>query len=152
MIKKINKQVLKEKIYRLIRKLFSLDKFHFEKIKILNSVILDIIDFSKISGNKEFVAFLDGKIIDKSLIIDKLIYTEFRSSYDSAVPITHFSTNQHFGSVHSHPSFSNKPSKADLAFFRKYGIVHAIICRPYNEKSITFYDYNGQVLDVEIIN
>lgn len=39
------------------------------------------------------------------------------------------------GGVHSHPSRNNRPSKADLNFFRRVGNVNLIVAQPY--QSIT---------------
>ncbi|HIH32540.1 TPA: hypothetical protein HA235_07585 [Candidatus Woesearchaeota archaeon] len=133
-----------------IERIFDLDKHYFNEIVILNSAIDDIMDFAKANHPKEFVAFFHGIIKDSKLIIDSLVYNEFNSDAGSATPIFHFPDKSFYGSVHSHPSLSNKPSRADVRFFRKTGIVNAIICYPYNQSNIRFYNHDGEEINVKI--
>jgi len=56
------------------------------------------------------------------------------------------------GTVHSHPGPSNRPSKADLEFFRHYGYVHIITCVPFNEHSWRAYDAAGRPLDLPLVD
>lgn len=133
-----------------LERLFDLDKHYFNEIIIENTVIEDIIDFAKANHPKEFVAFFHGIIKDNKLIIDGLVYNEFTSDSGSATPIFHFPDKSFYGSVHSHPGYSNRPSRADINFFRRYGIVNAIICKPYSQDNIRFYDSNGEELNVKI--
>lgn len=51
------------------------------------------------------------------------------------------------GSVHSHPSKNNRPSKQDLIFFQRNGKVHIIISYPYEDEDIAVYDNNGKKQD-----
>lgn len=55
------------------------------------------------------------------------------------------------GTVHSHPSYSNIPSGADLQFFRKTGKIHIIVANPFNSKSWRAYDFNGQEINLIVI-
>jgi proteasome lid subunit RPN8/RPN11 len=55
------------------------------------------------------------------------------------------------GTVHSHPSLSANPSNADIDLFRKYGKIHIIAARPYDESSWKAYDYIGNEVEVEIV-
>lgn len=141
---------IKEFIINGIEKLFDLDKLRFNNITILNTVIEDIIDFANANHPNEFVAFFHGIIKDNELIIDSLVYNEFESTTGSATPIFHFPDKSFYGSVHSHPSGSIKPSNADKHFFRKTGIVNAIIGKPYSKKTIKFYDHDGVEINVKI--
>ena len=133
-----------------IEKMFDLDKMYFEEIVVKRHVLEDVMDFASVNHPKEFVAFFHGKILKKKLVIDRLVYQQYFSSENSATPIFHFADKSFYGSVHSHPSFSNKPSGADLQFFRKTGIVHAIICRPYAFENIRFFNHNGEDINVVI--
>jgi len=59
------------------------------------------------------------------------------------------------GSVHSHPTPDNLPSRADLAFFSKKGDYHIIVGYPYDENSWACYNARGEkqnlpVVDVEL--
>jgi proteasome lid subunit RPN8/RPN11 len=137
-------------IQKALKKLFELDKFEFDRIIVSKELIDNISEMAKQAHPKEFVAFLDGKISDKKLLLDKLTYQEYTSTKNSAMPTFHFSDKSFYGSVHSHPGYSNKPSSEDRKFFRKTGIIHAIICMPYSAESIIFYNHEGEELIVEI--
>lgn len=141
---------VKEFLIKGLERLFDLDKHYFKKIIIYKTVVEDIIDFAKANHPREFVAFFHGIIKDEKLIIDSLVYNEFRSDEGSATPIFHFPDKSFYGSVHSHPGYSNKPSKADMRFFHKTGIVNAIISMPYSKDTIRFYNHQGEELIVNI--
>ena len=55
------------------------------------------------------------------------------------------------GTVHSHPSPSARPSKADLVLFNKYGKIHIITANPFNEYSWKIYDHSGKEIKVTIV-
>ncbi|HOK28947.1 MAG TPA: Mov34/MPN/PAD-1 family protein [Methanomassiliicoccaceae archaeon] len=55
------------------------------------------------------------------------------------------------GSVHSHPSYSNEPSEADLHLFSSYGNTHIIICMPYDMTSWRSYDRQGRPVDLQVL-
>jgi len=55
------------------------------------------------------------------------------------------------GTVHSHPSYSNHPSEADLALFGRFGNTHIITCLPFDLNSWQVYDYNGKAIELEMI-
>ena len=55
------------------------------------------------------------------------------------------------GSVHSHPSRSYYPSKADLQNFRKHGKIHIITANPYNENSWRAFDQYGNEINIQIV-
>jgi len=55
------------------------------------------------------------------------------------------------GTVHSHPSYSSRPSDADLHLFGKYGKVHIIAAMPYAEDSWKAYNYNGEEIEMSVI-
>ncbi|MGV8150970.1 MAG: Mov34/MPN/PAD-1 family protein [Candidatus Woesearchaeota archaeon] len=139
-----------DKIVFGLERLFDIDKMRFDNIKVECSVLDDIIDFARNNHPREFVVFMHGTIKNKVLLIDRLLYQEYESDSGSATPIFHFSDKSFFGSVHSHPSGSNRPSRADRHFFRKHGIVHAIIGYPYKKDNIKFYDNDGEEIIVQI--
>jgi len=142
---------IKQFLKKTFSKMFDLDKFRFNKIYITEEVIENIVLLSKETHPKEFLAFLDGKITDNILIINGLLYQEYNSTINSASPIFHFPDKTFYGSIHSHPSYSNNPSVADKHFFRKMGIVNAIICMPYSNESIKFYNHEGEEIILKII-
>jgi proteasome lid subunit RPN8/RPN11 len=55
------------------------------------------------------------------------------------------------GTVHSHPSRSNRPSRADLDLFGRFGSTHIITCLPYDTKSWRAYNYDGRPVELEVI-
>ncbi len=55
------------------------------------------------------------------------------------------------GTVHSHPSYSFRPSGADLQLFQKHGKVHIITANPFNDSSWGAYEYTGKEIDIEVI-
>jgi len=54
-------------------------------------------------------------------------------------------------SFHSHPGWSNQPSKQDLLFFSKTFEHHFIACLPYKPESVACYDNNGSKTKFEMI-
>lgn len=55
------------------------------------------------------------------------------------------------GVIHSHPSGSAHPSKADLFMFSKFPGINIIIGYPYTMDSWAAYDNRGNRIDVEVI-
>jgi len=143
-------QFIKKGFAKTVERLFDLDKFKFERIIITQDVIDNIIILARENHPKEFLAFFDGKIENKKLMITGLLYQEYNANEHSAAPIFRFPTSTFYGSIHSHPGFSNRPSSADRQFFRKTGIINAIICMPYNKENIRFYNHEGEEITVEI--
>lgn len=56
------------------------------------------------------------------------------------------------GIVHSHPSYSNRPSSADLQMFSHFGNTNIIVAYPYNEKTWKCYDLNGNEVKLEVVD
>jgi len=123
----------------------------FNDIIISTKIIQKITDLPKETHPKEFLAFFEGKI-GKDIIINDIFYQPYLANDHSASPRLDIPlTTNTIGSIHSHPSFSNRPSRADRRFFRKNGIVHAIIKYPYNKEDIAFYNNHGEPIEVKII-
>jgi proteasome lid subunit RPN8/RPN11 len=55
------------------------------------------------------------------------------------------------GSVHSHPSPSAQPSRADIIFFGKNGNTHIIVGYPYTLRSWRAYDGAGNEIELEVV-
>jgi proteasome lid subunit RPN8/RPN11 len=55
------------------------------------------------------------------------------------------------GTVHSHPSFSNRPSEADISLFGRFGNTHIITCVPFDMGSWSAYNYNGEKIELEVV-
>jgi proteasome lid subunit RPN8/RPN11 len=99
---------------------------------------------------KEFIALLrknKSGIVSELLIIPRSTYGKGFSSLDlTMIPFT----LNHCGSIHSHPTRSNRPSKGDLLFFQRLGSIHAIISYPFEDGDIAVYDAQGKRLLLEI--
>jgi proteasome lid subunit RPN8/RPN11 len=55
------------------------------------------------------------------------------------------------GTVHSHPSYSAKPSSADLQLFGKHGKIHIICANPFTYDSWKAYNHKGEEIILDII-
>lgn len=142
---------ISEHLNRLLASLLSTDKLSFSRVAIQQEVVEGIIEFANSNYPREFVAALDGKIQDGSLVITGLLYQPFQSSRHSALMKQNLPmTSSAVGIVHSHPSPNNRPSGQDLRLFAKGGVVHIIIGYPFTEKSLACYDLHGQQLPFEI--
>lgn len=98
----------------------------------------------------EFVAMLraeDG-IIQELLLLPGTLQGE-----DSATLMMHMMPIDYsvVGTVHSHPGYSNRPSREDLELFRRYGYVHIITCLPYDEGSWRAYDGQGRRMQLPVV-
>lgn len=137
----------------LLARLLTPGQQKFSKIRITHEVVEDIRGYAKGAYPKEFVAALEGKVKEDSLIINGLLYQPFRASETSALPdamIPMPMTSGSVGSVHSHPNKSNRPSGPDLHFFSKKGIVHLIIKHPFRPEDIACYNSFGERCEFEI--
>lgn len=56
------------------------------------------------------------------------------------------------GIVHSHPSPNTSPSPEDKNTFGRYGRVHIIVGYPYDMDSWQAYNYNGDKIDLEVLD
>ncbi len=140
-----------EKIKQALYKFFMLDKFEFSEVIFERVVVENICEFAKNLHPKEFVAVIGGRVESKKLLITDVYYQPFVSSTHSA-SFSSFLPNavQGVGTVHSHPSSNNHPSRNDLLFFSKKGMVHFIIGYPYNEENVAGYDFNGNEIKFRV--
>jgi proteasome lid subunit RPN8/RPN11 len=143
---------IKSFIGNFFKKLFSLDRFEFERVLIDLEVLKTITEFAKMAYPKEFLGFLEGKKKGNDLIIYAINYQEYFANETSAFARINFPLGSSIvGSVHSHPGYSNMPSNADRLFFSKKGMVHLIIKKPYGIKDIACYNLNGQLMKFGIL-
>lgn len=136
---------------KILIKFLELDKFNYKKIILEEKIAKDICKFAKKDYPLEFIAFLKGEKINENLIINSLVYQEFKSSKDSAfskinLPIL----SGVIGTVHSHLSYSNLPSTTDLKFFNKNFGIHLIISYPFTIKNIQAYNPKGEKISLNI--
>jgi len=135
---------------KMLSDIFGLNKT-FNQINIKKEVIEKICDLSRDSHPKEFLCFFEG-YIGKNVVITDLIFQPYIADERSALPRLDIPlTTNIIGSVHSHPGPSNRPSRADRQFFKKTGIVHAIINKPYTPNDIQFYDIDGEPIEIMIV-
>nr|MCK4930359.1 Mov34/MPN/PAD-1 family protein [Nanoarchaeota archaeon] len=143
---------LYNKIINWLKKLFELEKYDFSRVIFDKEVIDAILELAQMTSPKEFIAFLEGKQRKKILRIYGLAYQEYFANEHSTLAKINFPlTSSIVGSVHSHPGPSNKPSRADLHFFSKRGMIHLIIKKPYTEKDIQGYDTRGNKIEFEVV-
>ncbi|MGB9882284.1 MAG: Mov34/MPN/PAD-1 family protein [Methanomassiliicoccales archaeon] len=114
------------------------------------AVIETINEAAKSSYPNEFVAALRAEkgVITEILLLPGTISGERSGLLQLHMLPIDFSV---VGTVHSHPSFSNEPSDADLALFGRFGYIHIITCVPFDEKSWKAYDFRGNEVELEVI-
>lgn len=121
---------------------------------ILNREIIDsIITYAKSWHPNEGILILQGKKEKNVIKITGLIIPPFSSHgpYYSGFPVYELPFDlSYIGTIHSHPSGSNRPSLEDLNHF--FGLVSLIICYPYDVRNIGAFDRNGTKLEVETEN
>lgn len=135
-----------------ISKLFKNDDEEFNEVRVDREVLESVIYYSKQAYPNEFLAFFDGKIIDKILYITSLIFVPGETCETGAVVHTGMipMNTKYWGSVHSHPGPSAMPSGADLKTFSKNGYFHMIVCLPYSLETFKSYDRYGEHMDYTI--
>ncbi len=118
-------------------------------MKITKELLITILEAAKSAYPDEFVALLTGK----KDVMDELVFLPFVSGATTAVirldmlPIG----MKVYGTVHSHPSPSCKPSEEDMALFTRFGKYHIIVCYPYCEDCWKCYDRTGKEIELEVI-
>ncbi|HPR98326.1 MAG TPA: Mov34/MPN/PAD-1 family protein [Methanomassiliicoccales archaeon] len=121
------------------------------KVRGIDRALLEMInEAARDSLPNEFVAMLraeDG-IIQELLLLPGTLQGE-----DSATLMMHMMPIDYsvVGTVHSHPGYSNRPSREDLELFRRYGYVHIITCLPYDEGSWRAYDGQGRRMQLPVV-
>ena len=129
-----------------LSKIFGNDDEEFSEVRVDSEVMDSVIYYAKKAYPYEFLAFFDGKIIDKILYITGLIFIPGETGETGAVVHTDLIpvTTKYWGSVHSHPGPSARPSDADLMTFSKNGYFHMIVCLPYSLETFKAYDRYGK--------
>lgn len=136
-----------EAVRDAIIEFLDLRELEFEEVTLSSEVIESISQFSKDVFPKEFIALLGGEVKDHVLAVDRLIFQPFaNTSHSSMIRLDLPLLSGSVGSVHSHPSPSNRPSRQDLHFFSRMGGVHLIICSPFRQRDIQLYLGDGTPL------
>lgn len=129
-----------------ISKLFSNNDEEFTEVRVDKEILESVIYYSKQAYPNEFLAFFDGQIVDKILYITGLFFLPGETGETGAVVHTEMipMNTKYWGSVHSHPGPSARPSDADLMTFSKNGYFHMIVCLPYSLETFRAYDRHGK--------
>jgi proteasome lid subunit RPN8/RPN11 len=119
---------------------------------ILTKQITDsVITYAKSWHPNEGILILQGKKEKNLIKVTGLIIPPFSTHgpYYSGFPVYELPFDlSYIGTIHSHPSGSNKPSLEDLNHF--FGLVSLIICYPYDTEDIGAFDRNGNKMEIEI--
>jgi proteasome lid subunit RPN8/RPN11 len=120
------------------------------KIILTKEITDSIITYAKSWHPNEGILIVQGKKEKNVIRITGLIIPPFSSHgpYYSGFPVYELPFDlSYIGTIHSHPSGSNRPSLEDLNHF--YGLVSLIICYPYDVENIGAFDRNGINMEVE---
>jgi proteasome lid subunit RPN8/RPN11 len=123
------------------------------KIILKKEIIDSIITYAKSWHPNEGILIVQGKKEKNVIRITGLIIPPFSSHgpYYSGFPVYELPFDlSYIGTIHSHPSGSNRPSLEDLNHF--FGLVSLIICYPYDAVNFGAFDRNGTKLEVETEN
>lgn len=101
---------------------------------------------------REFLAFLRlgdrNNVISELILLPRMRYGRRHAEFD--IYMAPFD-RKIVGTVHSHPSPVAEPSEGDLLTFRKHGRIHIIIAYPYEDDTWKAYDYNGNEVELKIV-
>lgn len=102
-----------------------------------------IVIASKKNHPNEFMAFLASK--KKNKVIDEIVVVPtFSDSLSASIRTDLLPFDKTIvGTVHSHPSGTSQPSKADLKTFNRTGKIHFIISAPYTLKQLKAFNFKG---------
>lgn len=142
------------KIFKKLKKFFihflGLDNFSFENISLTKKCIEQIQAYAIESHPYESFGLLRGRVKDNTLLITSVIFIPHISEKDNVVTRP-FSGSKEWGTMHSHPSGSIRPSIQDLKTFSK-NPVNIIIGYPYYKNNIALYNHNGIRLEFSVMD
>ncbi|OFV67410.1 metal-dependent protease of the PAD1/JAB1 superfamily [Methanosarcinales archaeon] len=110
-----------------------------------------ILNASKSSHPEEFAGLLeevDG-VITNVILLPGTISSSMGARIQFDMMPLHLSS---VGSVHSHPTPNNHPSKADLHFFARKGDYHIIVGYPYSNESWACYNAKGEERNLKVLD
>lgn len=120
------------------------------RILLTKQVTDSVITYAKSWHPNEGILILQGKKEKNVIKATGLVIPPFSTHgpYYSGFPVYELPFDlSYIGTIHSHPSGSNKPSLEDLNHF--FGLVSIIICYPYDVQNIAAFDRNGNTIDLE---
>ncbi len=119
--------------------------------KIKKSLFESIKTASKSVYPNEFISLLGGKedqkIVEELVVLPATFGEDFSSIRLDLMPFD----STIIGSIHSHPSYINLPSNADLNLFSRLGVIHIIIAFPFTDNSFRVMNAKGTELKYELI-
>lgn len=116
---------------------------------IKKSVIEDALLASQNCSPKEFMCFLGGNKKTQE-IIEIVLLPTYNTENSASINFNVMPFDDEIcGSLHSHPNGIASPSKADLAFFKRYHL-NAIIGITNHSNCINFYNEKGVQINVKI--
>jgi proteasome lid subunit RPN8/RPN11 len=117
--------------------------------KIKRAVLESVVQAAQNTYPNEFIALLGGDS-KKSEITELIILPALSGSEAAIIRSDLLPLNvKSLGSVHSHPSHSNFPSRADKKMFSSQGEIHLIICLPFSVQTIRAFDSEGKEIAFE---
>lgn len=122
-----------------------------EPVRIKRRVLRMVFESARDSHPEEFAALLKKNrrgIISQLWLLPGTIRGESSATFPLHMKPVDFDV---VGTVHSHPTPNCIPSKADLAFFERFGDIHIIVGYPYDDGSWQGYDRSGRPRDVHIV-
>jgi len=111
-----------------------------------------ILSFCKMKHPNEGLLILKGKSKKGNITIDGLVIPPFSHSGPTFAGFPHSFLpfdSSYVGTVHSHPTGSEKPSVTDLHNF--FCLVSLIVKSPYEDDDIFAWDRNGNSIKLTII-
>ncbi len=117
-----------------------------KRLYLEGEVLDELLGAARSSYPREFGALLEGSFEGDALRIEGYILPRTLTSRDNVVMNLWMlpSTTETIGSIHSHPGTSSTPSASDVDFFRRRGLVHFIMARPYTRHSVAAFDRMGR--------
>jgi len=121
--------------------------------KITKRCLALLLESAKSTHPNEFAGLLRADTIEKDTIIEVVLLPGTISGSSHAIFQFHMQPIDFsiVGTIHSHPSYSWKPSSADLQLFQKHGRIHLIIANPYIENSWRAYDAKGHEISLTVV-
>ena len=120
------------------------------RILLTKQVTDSVITYAKSWHPNEGILILQGKKEKNVIKATGLVIPPFSTHgpYYSGFPVYELPFDlSYIGTIHSHPSGSNKPSLEDLNHFS--GLVSIISCYPYDVENIAAFDRNRNKIDLE---
>ncbi len=133
-------------------RLFGGEKGPTVRVVIEHEVLDDLLGGAKKAHPREFAALLEGGLEQEVLRVEGFVLPRAYLGKDNVLmkigmlpPMI-----ETIGSAHSHPGSNPYPSRADVHFFEKRGLVHFIMANPYSRKDVKAYDRLGREIEFSI--